>query len=343
MRNKILSFVREPSVPLALLLILALAVIISVVWGTTGTPTTTTQPTTPPTLTSLPTLPPPSTTTPPSTVPPTTAPPTTTSAPTTTLSPTTVPPTTLPPTSTTAPPVQWPSAIGCRQNRIPRWDFYVATTIGGNPNGEPWWLAQYCRQLPFVEGHTISWPDGDRSGYRCGYAPLELDGEVVGRVWFVRGANYVGLTDDGMTEGQRWFDGSPADVGREIGDCPEPRTPYEPLPVVTDERPIIAYVHNDLGPLEVRDYRGTGIFNSEGQIVPSPIIARGDLRFRLISFKTEPFTDRGAHPDAQPHTVYSEAAVAAYTQLEDGQWWPGFLVYYSSLHPDVEMQVRFSN
>lgn len=272
-------------------------------------------------------VPPPSTTGTPPTL--TTLPPVTTSStPTSSTS-------TLAPTTTTAGPVVWPAATNCRQAGIGRWEFQV-----GVP-GDPWWMAQYCDTLPYTDPPAM-WPHGDREGYRCGYAPLELAGTVVGRVHFVRGADYVGLTDYNMTEGQRWYDGTVANAGRELGDCPDPRHEYQPLRDVTDERPIIAYVHDMLGPIEVRDYRGTGVWNAQGQVVPSRILAAGELRFQLVSVTTEPFTDRGRHPDSQSHTVYSEVVVAAYTQQADGMWWPGFFVYYASLHPTVEVQVRFA-
>lgn len=270
------------------------------------------------------------------TVTPTTLPPVTT----TTLPSTTVPPTTEAPTTTTTAPVVWPAAVNCRQAGLARWEFHVGTS------GDPWWMAQYCLSLPFSEA---GWPrdGGDREGYRCGYGMLEgpdAESEVQrwGRVHFTRGADYVGLVDEFFAEGARWYDGSPGPGdGREIGDCPYPRHAYEPLDDVTDERPVVAYVHRELGVLEVRDYRGTGIWNRDGQVVPSPALAEGRVRFQLISVVSEPFTDRGLHPDSVEHTVYSEVVVAAYTQQEDGKWWSAFFVYYSSLHPDVEIQVRF--
>ena len=53
---------------------------------------------------------------------------------------------------------------------------------GGNGPDIFWWNAIYKRQLDF--GLDTGWTDGDRAGYRCLYAFLTLDNQIVGRVTF---------------------------------------------------------------------------------------------------------------------------------------------------------------
>ncbi|HKY46426.1 MAG TPA: hypothetical protein VJQ79_00450 [Acidimicrobiia bacterium] len=207
----------------------------------------------PPSIDSVHTTRPPTTTNPPSTT--TTIrrqnPPTTTTilpatATTQVLSPAT---TALPATTTTAAPVSAPTG-----------DHFTTLLTGVVENGpnEQWWDAPYYRSLPYAAG--TGWTDGDRSGYRCFYAFLLHEGQVVGRVTFTRvpeADSYASINDRYMEEGVRYYNGAlaPADAPRELGECPAPSTAYEPA-TGSDQRPTITYT---LGQtlLEVRNYKKT--------------------------------------------------------------------------------------
>lgn len=122
---------------------------------------------------------------------------------------------------------------------------------------EVWWVAPYLRSLPSGAG----WTDGDRSGYFCLYAFLQIRGRLTHRVTFTRvpvprelGGAYAGIFDEDMREGQRFYDGTLAPVGsNELGDCPPPTQSYEPY-LGADERPTVK-LNFRRQTLEVRDYK----------------------------------------------------------------------------------------
>jgi len=287
--------VKGPVAALVALALIIVVVLLAWLYGGDVPPTTTVTPTTPPTLTSLPTLPPTSTTVPPTTLPPTT---TTTAAPTTTTTP--------------------PEAVNCRQEGRP----YFEIRVGSVDEEGLWWTAPYCRTLPYSDAY---WTDGDREGYRCAVMFLVRGNdpetaEVLGRVVFARipGAAYGAVSDLRMDEGVRWYDGTLANDGRELGDCPDPTIPYEPVADVTDQRPTIMFEGDTV--LEVRDYKRT--------VVPEHV------RFSQAVVVDEPFTDKGVR--SAEHQVYSRVAVVAYSQI-DGPWVPSVAIYYDALAPGVEI------
>lgn len=184
----------------------------------------------------------------------TTRPPTTTTTrPTTTT--TTRPPatttTTIAPTTTTTVPPTTTTTFG-----TPTGDSFTTLLRGGEDDATRfWWDAAYFRNLP----SGAHWVDGDRSGYRCFYAFLQYNGQIVGRVTFIRipGAEYAVVNDSGMEEGVRYYDGTlaPANAPRELGDCPFTDIEYATY-TGPDERPTVSYVMGGQT-LEVRNYKTT--------------------------------------------------------------------------------------
>jgi hypothetical protein len=230
----------------------------------------------------------------------------TTVAPTTTVASTT----TVPATTTTAvPPAEFVNHCVRRAALSECFDIMLINA----ETGETWWVAPYARDLTYTAG--VGWTDGDRSGYRCAYMFLEQDGDIVGRVTFVRSALYGKVNDQGMTEAVIAYDGGPY---LSQADCPDPDVEYTPNDS-PDERPTVRYM-NGSDTLEVRSYPHT---TTAGKFIQTEVV-------------TEPFTDQGDHPDSQPHTVYSRVTVVFYS-LVGGQWQPGIVVYYDSLSPDVQV------
>ena len=193
-------------------------------------------------------------------------------APTTThgLSPTT---TAQAATTTTAAPVSAPSG-----------DHFTTLLTGITENGpnEKWWDAPYYRGLPYAA--STGWTDGDRSGYRCFYAFLLNQGQVVGRVTFTRvpeADSYASINDRYMEEGVRYYNGSlaPADAPTELGDCPTPSTAYQPA-TGSDQRPTITYT---LGQtlLEVRNYKKTVV----GAGITFRQVESTDSRITVVAYK----------------------------------------------------------
>jgi hypothetical protein len=138
----------------------------------------------------------------------------------------------------------------------PTGDKFTVHLVGGvDPETRFWWNAPYFRNLPFRP--DSGWVDGDRSGYRCFYAFLVHEGQIVGRVEFIRipGAEYAVVNDSGMAEGVRYFDGTlaPANAPRELGDCPFTDIAYEPY-TGPDQRPVVDYLTADGQLLERRSY-----------------------------------------------------------------------------------------
>lgn len=225
------------------------------------------------------------------------------------------PPDDSPDDSPDDPPVEWPEAVRCRDAGIPRFDIKVGRA------GDVWWIAPYCRTLPFS---GAEWVDGDRSGYRAAYMFLrELaatqDNDFAGRVLFTRvpDAGYALIGDDGMAEGVYFYDTTPGNGRRELGDSPEPTLTYEIRDDVEDQRIVLAYIDKDGEVLEVRDYTKT--------VVPEHV------RF-TATYTDVPFVTRGLV--SAPHMVYSRATVIAWLRLEDGRWAPAVAVYYDWLKGD---------
>lgn len=142
-------------------------------------------------------------------------------------------------------------------------------------SGVQYWHAKYwATGLPYGDGTTI-WVDGDRSGYRCAYAFIGIDGddgpaavttqdevdqdELLGRVTFIQipeAASYAKLNDSGMNDAVRYYDGRPGPGNGEIGDCPQVEIAYEPY-TGGDQRPRIAFWSQDWEILDIRDYTNT--------------------------------------------------------------------------------------
>ena len=157
--------------------------------------------------------------------------------------------TAVPATTTTSGPLPAPSG-----------EHFTTLLTGVMENGpnEQWWDAPYFRSLPYAS--STGWTDGDRSGYRCFYAFLMNQGQVVGRVTFMRvpeADSYASINDRYMVEGMRYYNGAlaPASAGNELGDCPSPSTTYEPA-TGSDQRPTVTYTLNG-ALLEVRNYKKT--------------------------------------------------------------------------------------
>jgi hypothetical protein len=130
---------------------------------------------------------------------------------------------------------------------------------------EFWWDANYFRSLPYSP--STGWTDGDRAGYRCFYAFLLQNNQVVGRVTFTTveaATSYAMVNDKYMEEGVRYYDGSlaPPNGPRELGQCPEPTQDYT-AGTGSDQRPTITYSTTGGALLEVRNYKplavGAGI------------------------------------------------------------------------------------
>lgn len=216
----------------------------------------------------------------------TTAPPTTTTTrrqnPTTT---TTILPTTTttrgPGTTTTAAPA---TTTTSGPLPAPSGDYFITMLTGVNEAGanDFWWNAPYYRSLPFAS--NTGWTDGDRSGYRCFYAFLLNEGQVVGRVTFTRvpeAGSYASISDKYMVEGERYYNGTlaPANAPKELGECPEPMTAYTPA-TGSDQRPIITYT---LGGtlLEVRNYTKTVV----GEGITYRQVESTDSRITVVAYK----------------------------------------------------------
>jgi hypothetical protein len=119
-----------------------------------------------------------------------------------------------------------------------------------------WWDANYFRGLPYAP--STGWTDGDRSGYRCFYAFLMNENQVVGRVTFTRvpaASSYAMVNDKYMQEGVRYYDGTLAGAGapNELGECPEPMADYTPF-AGPGQKPTVTYTLNGQL-LEVRNYK----------------------------------------------------------------------------------------
>lgn len=240
--------------------------------------------------------------------------------PTTTVHPiptTTNPPPTSPPTSN-PPPTNPPAPTPTRPQTSP--DSPPSTTIpgpqgvnagsfevwlrGGSDNAPDrfWWNAIYLRQLAL--GLDTGWTDGDRSGYKCLYAFLTLDEQIVGRVTFTRvpeAASYAVVKDENMVEGERYYDGTlaPADASIELGDCPPPSEGYTPH-TGPDQRPTILYSLTSGATLEIRNYK--------------PLVVGDGITFQQTSATSGRIT------------------VVAY------EWGnPAIVVYYDSMSPNVVM------
>ena len=145
----------------------------------------------------------------------------------------------------------------------PDGDYFVTLLAGINESGanDSWWNAPYYRNLPYAP--NTGWTDGDRGGYRCFYAFLLNEGQVVGRVTFTRipeAGSYASISDKYMVEGERYYNGAvaPANAPKELGECPEPMTAYAPA-TGTDQRPTITYTMGGTL-LEVRNYKKTVVF-----------------------------------------------------------------------------------
>jgi hypothetical protein len=197
----------------------------------------------------------------------TTAPPTSTTVPPTTTTtrrphPTTT--TTIVATTTTRGPVTTTTGVPATTTTlgtlpIPEGDHFITMLSGVNESGPNtwWWDANYFRNLPFAS--NTGWTDGDRSGYRCFYAFLTNQGQVVGRVTFTRvdaAASYASVNDKYMSEGVRYYDGTPAPAGapNELGECPSPVQDYTPFSGPS-QKPTITYSTTGGQLLEVRNYK----------------------------------------------------------------------------------------
>ena len=149
------------------------------------------------------------------------------------------------------------------------------------PN-EFWWDAPYFRNLSFAP--STGWTDGDRSGYRCFYAFLLNQGQVVGRVTFTRveeAASYASISDRYMSEGVRYYDGSlaPEGASRELGDCPAPSTAYASA-TGSDQRPTVTYTLGGTV-LEVRNYKNTVV----GAGITFRQVESTDTRVTVVAYK----------------------------------------------------------
>ena len=234
--------------------------------------------------------------------PPTTiAPPSTqtTLPPPTTAPPPTAPPTSVPPTTTHQPP---PTTVPPRA--IPNAGSFEVWLRGNTGTGPDifWWNAPYLRQLSY--GLNTGWTDGDRAGYRCLYAFLALDDQIVGRVTFMRvegASTYASVKDENMKEGVRYYDGTPAPDGIsiELGDCPYPDVAYLPY-TGPDQRPTVVYSTTSGQTLEVRNYK--------------PVVVGEGITFQ------------------QTGSNSSRVTVVAY---DHGN--PVIVVYYESMSPNVVM------
>lgn len=166
----------------------------------------------------------------------------------------------------------------------PEGDHFTTLLTGITEAGtnEQWWDAPYFRSLPFAS--STGWTDGDRGGYRCFYAFLLNQGQVVGRVTFTRvpeADSYAFINDRYMEEGVRYYNGSlaPADAPRELGECPSPSTAYQPA-TGSDQRPTITYT---LGQtlLEVRNYKNTVV----GAGITFRQVESTDSRITVVAYK----------------------------------------------------------
>lgn len=158
----------------------------------------------------------------------------------------------------------------------------LLTGVTENGPNEQWWDAPYFRDLPFSP--STGWTDGDRSGYRCFYAFLMNQGQVVGRVTFTRvpeAASYASINDRYMAEGVRYYNGAlaPAGAPRELGECPGPSTAYEPA-TGSDQRPTVTYTLNGML-LEVRNYKKTVV----GAGITFRQVESTDSRVTVIAYK----------------------------------------------------------
>ena len=142
---------------------------------------------------------------------------------------------------------------------IPEGDHFITLLSGVNENqaNDWWWDANYFRNLPFAT--STGWTDGDRSGYRCFYAFLMNQGQVVGRVTFTRVPDadaYASVSDKYMLEGQRYYDGTlaPSSAPKELGQCPAPVQDYTPF-TGPGQKPTITYSTTGGQLLEVRNYK----------------------------------------------------------------------------------------
>lgn len=173
-------------------------------------------------------------------------------------------------TTTTGTPVTTTTAVPVTTTTsgpilAPVGDKFITSVRGTDAagNSEPWWDAPYFRDLPFTTG--AGWTDGDRAGYRCMYAFLLYQGEVVGRVTFTRvpaADSYAAVKDKFMVEGERYYDGTlaPENAPKELGECPWPVADYAPA-TGSDQRPTITYSTTSGSVLEVRNYKNTVALN----------------------------------------------------------------------------------
>ena len=178
-----------------------------------------------------------------------------------------------PVTTTTAVPVTTTTA---GPSPAPDGDKFITLLRGIDAagNSEWWWDAPYFRDLPFTAG--AGWTDGDRAGYRCFYAFLLNQGEVVGRVTFTRvpaADSYAAIKDAFMVEGARYYDGTlaPGNAPKELGECPRTVVDYAPA-TGSDQRPTITYSTTSGSLLEVRNYKNTvvGAGITFGQVESTP-------------------------------------------------------------------------
>lgn len=176
------------------------------------------------------------------------------------------------------------------------------------------WPAHYFYDTFYAE--NTGWLAGDRVAYRCAYAFLQHNGEIVGRVTFVAipgAAPYVVINDKYMVEGGRYYDGSltpPGTVQVPRLECPVPTQSYA-TEQVPDERPKVIYWQGETA-LEVRDYAG---------IVPGT----PGLTFDVVEEITTPFQITSPNTGLT-HTVNSRISVLA---RENGV--PTVIVYYDAL------------
>jgi hypothetical protein len=179
----------------------------------------------------------------------------------------------VPATTTTSGPLPTPSG-----------EHFTTLLTGVSENGpnEQWWDAPYYRSLPYSP--STGWTDGDRSGYRCFYAFLLNQGQVVGRVTFTRipeADSYASINDRYMEEGVRYYNGAlaPASAPKELGECPYPTTAYAPA-TGSDQRPTITYT---LGGalLEVRNYKKTVV----GAGITFRQVESTDSRVTVVAYK----------------------------------------------------------
>ena len=211
---------------------------------------------------------------------------------TTVQAPTTMPPTTRPPTTTLLPQVN---------AKVGNFEVWLRGNTGTGPDIF-WWNAPYARQLSY--GLDTGWTDGDRAGYRCLYAFLTLDDQIVGRVTFMRvegAGTYASVKDENMKEGVRYYDGTvaPDGISIELGDCPFPDVAYVPY-TGPDQRPTVVYSSTSGQTLEVRNYK--------------PVVVGEGITFQ------------------QTGATSSRVTVVAY---DHGN--PVIVVYYESMSPNVVM------